>query len=615
MSNAPHDANSAAPIRPRYRLLRVANIDVIHDADWQRIASIGCTPGDVLILMCPKGALGICTVAPPKATSAEPAATLRTAPPSEIENVLVLDTAIPDADLQGRGLLPKDHPYWLRGAADVSLLRPVVAARLVQAIRNQWEQEARWRSEKQGWNDAERTSNKRHLLLSISGFSLCGLLVIDSLQSWVSNVHNPQVRAAMRDSALRAEVRTCLQKFPLPTASNAVLAASAAPGVASSSPASSAQPATAKNPGAANTELNEQVRCEQSLQALDQASGKMGGTFLAFVEQAFREGSALNVALRLLKLVLLGLLALSAAELLLKLLKRWGLPMLSLEDLARSASQLKPERPEAVKREAAPSVGRDVPSLVSLIGTTVITGLTGAAVVVPEIAQQVVMTSRIAESKVLDMRSIQTQSSTDHSTHKEHFEKQVERERAADAQLEAVLANLGERALALNDRLLEINEQVRSTQRAVESLATAQTQAIVLSGQLAAASGRMESAVQSSIVAASAAQGTALAVREEQAKAFAAQQRWLEAQRLQLVSAVDAAASASREAKSDVASLSQSVKKRGCATLAYFEDVEKKRLVFTREAQERLQRLRNIMQLPEPTADCEGDSVTARAAP
>jgi len=133
-----------------------------------------------------------------------------------------------------------------------------------------------------------------------------------------------------------------------------------------------------------------------------------GNSDSSILRHAADPGSGLNGALRFFRLFSLVLLAVSMAELALRLLGLAKLPVESLTELAAG------KRDESdVKAEGKPGEGGS--HIAKMIGTTVVTGITGLSVLGPELVQQTLDTVRTSETRVseLQVREHESQRVTD----------------------------------------------------------------------------------------------------------------------------------------------------------------------------------------------------------
>lgn len=235
------------------------------------------------------------------------------------------------------------------------------------------------------------------LLIAGCGLSLIGLYALDRLQ----DPHKDEVRAQIEYARQNAQLRECLALEPLVL--DVTAPASAAAGVPSRPSQMTVAYQPTKAPAAASgasaplrmfkavsleeyaasvptftsddTKFQQRVELCRSVWAA-RADERTVPWLRAHV---LEPGSSLNAALRLLRLLAIGLLAACSIELLLRLLSWAKLPVASFKDIAKA------------QEEKAPSSGLLSASplgLARIIGTTLVTGVTGTTVLVPEMLHQ-----------------------------------------------------------------------------------------------------------------------------------------------------------------------------------------------------------------------------------
>lgn len=428
-------------------------------------------------------------------------------------------------------------------------------------------------------NDSHGTRHRRSLYLSALCAALCILTLheLDSKQSQLQNLSMPGVPETLRAAHLEALVRGCLAAEPLGAAQPD---AGAPPGAATvGSDARAAAEAVARERAAR--------RCELASGELKRLSPQLAVDGLW--KTVFTEGSSLNTVLRLTRVVLLSLFALCVAHMLLRALKAMGLPVASFEELTRLPGDL-------VQRAAPaePGPGKSAAALLSVVGTTLVTGVTGAAVVVPELVQQTVNTTRVAESRRLDVRNIQS------VTRESRLELVSEHSEIRDADASVAIAELREKLSGVDARLLQVTLGIDALRRA-ELTALTEFQHRLLDGMRDL--GKPPAPDPGPALRELDAKVTALSVAQRDA--FAAQEQKTAKSNDELQSRIVLAERSASGALGEIAAVRRSVDQRGCATLAYFEHLEDKRWFFPKEARARIQLLRDIMGTAQPTQGCD----------
>lgn len=235
------------------------------------------------------------------------------------------------------------------------------------------------------------------LLIGGCGLSLGGLYALDRLQ----DPHKDEVREQIEYARQNAQLRRCLAQDPLvldvtavPSEPSRMIVAYRPTGTTAAADGASAAPrvfkavslkefaASAPSFTSDDTKFQQRVELCRSVWAA-KADERTVPWLRAHV---LEPGSSLNAALRLLRLLAIGLLAACSIELLLRLLSWAKLPVASFKDIAKAQEEKSPspnstdERP---RHFPTPPLG-----LARIIGTTLVTGVTGTTVLVPEMLHQ-----------------------------------------------------------------------------------------------------------------------------------------------------------------------------------------------------------------------------------
>lgn len=458
------------------------------------------------------------------------------------------------------------------------------------------------------------------VLVACALASVVALRELDARQAEQKDVRNGSVVQGLRAAHLQSLVRQCLDSEPFMPVAGKMPAPTVLPNDAQPQPWKASAPAVGLlQPSAlALADLPDYLGSNAArLQAASVDTAVLTKCAYAqhqlallatpdprqeFWRTVFTEGSSLNTVLRFVRIALLGVFVLCATELILSALRMARLPVIGLADLAKLANPGTDAPPKADKPEAAKAAG----GAWSAIGTALVTGLTSVVVVGPELVQQAVNTSRVAEHQSLDQRSVQTIQDTrsnatnirQTSLYTEMHKVRVEESVRADAtELRAAAAELQRAAELSNQTLRQMSTVLEGMGRATPGAEQWNDLRDMTRRALAAADARTSNAIASL-------HQRVDGVAAEQSRALGSHMDARAKEQVDLSRQLAALATTASGAAAEAARLHRTVRQRGCATLAYLEDVERKRWFFSNEADQRIQRMRNIMQQAEPTTDC-----------
>jgi len=326
-------------------------------------------------------------------------------------------------------------------------------------------------------------------------------------------------------------------------------------------------------------------------------------------EQVFTEGTSLNMGLRISKILLLAVFALCLSEILLRLLKFLNVPVVSLTDIGKSFG-IDPTKPAL--SNAPDSAPKPTGSWITLVGTTLITGLTSATVVAPEIVKQAVTSSHVAE------RYAETRI---RSEHRQQVTTVTDIKRILEIQREINKTQETGANERLNDRLSAIDTKTNQLQLDLEALRRTEVterwnairavldKGIRVSVSSAGAGGTPVAPVPS--------KDPVLTQLELMAKAEQIEglKKDLVATQTRLQQEIDVRQQTIAGATNSMQAMALALRQRTCALFVYFDDLEKNRMWFSKEASNRIQLMRDVMGKNEVTADCRDFSPQVAATP
>jgi hypothetical protein len=441
------------------------------------------------------------------------------------------------------------------------------------------------------------------LILASATLSVLALFRLDAKQSQLEDPKQAEVRHALQDATQRETVRQCLAEEPF------VLVAKKVESTSSGNPESKNSKARigeqlsledvadlfAKDPGWAQAHLENAARLAQCAYALNSLKDLRQPSAW---EMAFTHGSSLNVVVRIARLILLGAFALCVSEAILRALKLANLPVIGLADIAKVM------REGAVDRD--PSQSAKVPGpLLSLIGTTLVTGITSATVVAPEVWRQATNSTQVSESRSLESRSLQATSESRLVELIKHVE-----ERTTTVVDGSTLDALTRKLEAADTRFAKVEADAVMTRTRLELLDRLDRNGIRivmpeqhnglsdLRGSIQGLSNRLDS------------------LSRDEGQRFQVLQAEQGHTREVLGKQIGSAGALAGDAAAGTAQVKLALRQRTCAMLAYFDDLERKRWLFPNEARARLQLMRDMMGQNEVTADCSGGAaITPSGAP